>query len=299
MEELKLAAKEIRSLVREWEVRLAAIDTAILINRRNSQNRTIKQILGHMVDSASNNLHRIVHLQYRDSPLDFPDYANLGVNDIWIGLQNYQDEEWSLLLHIWKFSNLHLAHVIDNISADKINSIWVSALQEKITLLEMVTDYPRHFRLHLGEISSLAELDDRADTCSPRDLQQVNFYLAKLSYEIDASDLIELRNTRASVVVIDTRSSDSFAIEHIAGAISFPHRSITSESTLELDSSQTYITYCDGIGCNASTKGALKLAQLGFKVKELQGGLDWWKRDGYTTEGLRAQKGGADSCGCS
>ena len=56
------------------------------------------------------------------------------------------------------------------------------------------------------------------------------------------------------------------------------------ESTQWLDSTALYVTYCDGIGCNASTKGALKLAELGFQVKELIGGFDWWKRDGYPTE---------------
>jgi hypothetical protein len=38
---------------------------------------------------------------------------------------------------------------------------------------------------------------------------------------------------------------------------------------------------CDGIGCNGSTKGAYKLSSLGFKTKELLGGLDWWRRDGH------------------
>lgn len=41
------------------------------------------------------------------------------------------------------------------------------------------------------------------------------------------------------------------------------------------------VTYCDGIGCNGSTKAALKLTALGFQVKEMLGGLDWWQRDGY------------------
>jgi hypothetical protein len=39
--------------------------------------------------------------------------------------------------------------------------------------------------------------------------------------------------------------------------------------------------YCDGMGCNASTNGAYKLAVLGLRVKELLGGLDWWIRDGH------------------
>jgi rhodanese-related sulfurtransferase len=44
---------------------------------------------------------------------------------------------------------------------------------------------------------------------------------------------------------------------------------------------KVYVVYCDRIGCNASTKGAHKLARLGFRTKELLGGLDWWSRDGH------------------
>jgi len=53
------------------------------------------------------------------------------------------------------------------------------------------------------------------------------------------------------------------------------------QRTAELDRSKVYITYCDGIGCNGSTQGAYKLAKLGFRVKELIGGLDFWIRDGH------------------
>ncbi len=56
--------------------------------------------------------------------------------------------------------------------------------------------------------------------------------------------------------------------------------------------------YCDGIGCNASTKTALKLLQLGFDVRELIGGLDWWKRDGYGTAGEAGRPGREVRCGC-
>ena len=45
-----------------------------------------------------------------------------------------------------------------------------------------------------------------------------------------------------------------------------------------------YVVYCDGVGCNASTSAALKMAKLGFTVKELIGGLDWWKKSGFPTE---------------
>jgi rhodanese-related sulfurtransferase len=87
------------------------------------------------------------------------------------------------------------------------------------------------------------------------------------------------------IVVVDARSPESYQKEHIPNAINFPHRTMSEESTRHLDRSALYVTYCDGIGCNASTKGAFNLARLGFRVKELMGGLDWWKRDGYKTEG--------------
>jgi rhodanese-related sulfurtransferase len=57
------------------------------------------------------------------------------------------------------------------------------------------------------------------------------------------------------------------------------------ETTKHINRHAIYVTYCDGIGCNASTKGALNMARLGFTVKELIGGIDWWKRDEYSTEG--------------
>ena len=83
------------------------------------------------------------------------------------------------------------------------------------------------------------------------------------------------------IIVIGARSRDANAAGHIPGATSFPHREMSAETTARLDRSKVYVVYCDGIGCNASTKGAHKLARLGFRTKELLGGLDWWTRDGH------------------
>jgi len=129
-------------------------------------------------------------------------------------------------------------------------------------------------------------------------MEQIEFYKAKLEYELDAWDLSESIEQNEAILIVDTRSSDAYDHEHIPLAINIPHRTLTAENAKELDKSKTYVTYCDGIGCNASTKGALKLAQLGFNVKELLGGLDWWKRDGYATDGIHATDGTSITCGC-
>ena len=112
----------------------------------------------------------------------------------------------------------------------------------------------------------------------------IQHYEDKLRYETDSWDLNEAIQNGENIVVIDARSPEAFAEGHIPGAINFPHRNMNKDSTVHLDREALYVTYCDGIGCNASTKGALNMARLGFNVKELMGGLDWWKRDGYPTQ---------------
>ena len=104
----------------------------------------------------------------------------------------------------------------------------------------------------------------------------------KLRFHTDSWDLsVDLKSGLAPIVVIDARSREAYAAGHIPGAMSFPHREMSADSTARLDRDKVYVVYCDGIGCNASTKGAYKLAKLGFRVKELLGGLDWWRRDGH------------------
>lgn len=152
-------ASEIIILVHEWELKLMQLTEEIITRRRNSQNRTIKQIVGHMVDSASNNIHRVVHLQYRELPLRFPNYATYGNNDRWIAIQNYQDENWEILVQHWKYSNLHLAHVIRNINPEMFRNEWISDVGEKLTLKKMVESYLPHLILHLGEIEELLSID--------------------------------------------------------------------------------------------------------------------------------------------
>lgn len=123
------------------------------------------------------------------------------------------------------------------------------------------------------------------------DPKQIEYYENKLNYEIDVWDLFRALHGDENVVVIDTRPVDMFVEEHIPGALNMHHMSITDKAIEALDRSALYVTYCDGEGCNAATEGALKLAKMGFKVRELMGGLDWWKRVRYATDGSSAQAG--------
>jgi len=118
--------------------------------------------------------------------------------------------------------------------------------------------------------------------------EQIKYYENKLAFEMDASDLFNAMKTGENIIPIDARRDFGFRAEHIPDAINIPHREMNEESTKQLDKQTIYVTYCDGIGCNASTKGALNMAKLGFKVKELLGGIEWLKFDGYVTESDKA-----------
>ncbi|WP_239496245.1 rhodanese-like domain-containing protein [Salinicola peritrichatus] len=127
--------------------------------------------------------------------------------------------------------------------------------------------------------------------------------LEKLRLHTDAWDLaVDLANGVTEIVVVDTRSQAHYLAGHIPGAINLPHVEMTVDRLASLDRSRLYISYCDGIGCNGSTWGAFKLASAGLRVKELLGGLDFWRRDGHPIA-IGSDAGSLhghelESCGC-
>lgn len=142
----------IEELISIWEVKLLQLPQDIRTERRNSQNRTIKQILGHMIDSASNNHQRIVRLQFNKT-LEFPDYRQ--DNDLWIAIQNHQQEDWSKMINMWKYYNLHLGHIFLNVDPTCLSNTWKDFEGTVVTLAEMIEGYLVHLELHLLEIREL------------------------------------------------------------------------------------------------------------------------------------------------
>ncbi|WP_412538911.1 rhodanese-like domain-containing protein [Longispora sp. K20-0274] len=116
-------------------------------------------------------------------------------------------------------------------------------------------------------------------------LEAAGYFAARLRCETDASDVWhDLDNLIGNVVVLDPRGRDAHAAERVPGAISLPHAEIDGHSTAELDRDAVYVVYGWYPGCNAGTKAALKLSQLGFTVKEIIGGIEYWKKEGLPVE---------------
>ena len=132
--------------------------------RRNSQNRTVKMLVGHLIDSASNNHQRMVRLQYAPrcghsmpntemGMLVFPDYTQ--DNDLWIQLQDYQHEDWQQLVTLLNLYNRHICHVIRSVDETKLNNFWIDYEGCRVTLAAMIRGYVKHLNLHFGQIHEL------------------------------------------------------------------------------------------------------------------------------------------------
>jgi rhodanese-related sulfurtransferase len=111
----------------------------------------------------------------------------------------------------------------------------------------------------------------------------VAHFAARLTVETDCHDVDhDLRRGDAGIVVIDVRSRELFAEGHVAGAVNLPYADIDGETAAAaVPDGAVAVTYCAGPHCNAATQAALRLAQLGYPVKEMIGGLDYWRRSGY------------------
>jgi rhodanese-related sulfurtransferase len=119
---------------------------------------------------------------------------------------------------------------------------------------------------------------------SPQEAQR--HFLTKLSVETDAFDvMLDLQRGQDGFLLIDARGAQDFEECHIPGAINLPYRKITAESTTHLPKEKPIVVYCWSPGCNAATKAAVRLSALGFQVKEMLGGIEYWRREGGPVEG--------------
>jgi rhodanese-related sulfurtransferase len=132
-------------------------------------------------------------------------------------------------------------------------------------------------------------------------------FARRLAVETDVSDVAAALDSGVpGFVLLDSRSAEAWDQGHVPGAFHLPGREIAGRAAEELDRSVPVVTYCWGPGCNGATRAALALALLGFRVREMIGGFEYWAREGLpveTADGVRSPvidplTAPAVSCGC-
>ncbi|SHN23832.1 rhodanese-like domain-containing protein [Actinacidiphila paucisporea] len=139
------------------------------------------------------------------------------------------------------------------------------------------------------------------------------YFTASLAFHTDVSDVAAALEAAEGggdpgFVLVDTRSTQAWDQGHIPGAVHLPTAQIPQLAGAFLDHAVPVVVHCWGPGCNGAVRAAAALAGLGYQVKEMLGGIEYWIREGF---GYRTAEGparrdpdaltaplGADACGC-
>ncbi len=105
---------------------------------------------------------------------------------------------------------------------------------------------------------------------------------ARLTFEADCWDTHDsMVSGKMDFALLDVRSPDLYAQSHIPGAVNLPHGKIIARKMEEWPNDTLFVVYCAGPHCNGANKAAIRLARLGYPVKELIGGMTGWADEAF------------------
>lgn len=115
-------------------------------------------------------------------------------------------------------------------------------------------------------------------------IDALTYFSTKLTLETDASDVYAAQKAGEEFVLVDVRGDEAWAQGRVRGAIHMPYRDVAERAPREIPEGTPVVVYCWSPGCNAGAKGAVEFAKLGFPVREMIGGYEYWIREGQPTE---------------
>jgi hypothetical protein len=140
----------LRTLLEEVPRELEAIPESVAAQPRGDGGWSRKQILGHLIDSATVNHQRFVRAQLETG------FSLLYEQNEWVDLQHYRDRPWKELVALWTALNRHLLHAIESIPGEKLQNPCGQGGDEPWTLAYRIPDYLHHLRHHLEQIRRFA-----------------------------------------------------------------------------------------------------------------------------------------------
>jgi hypothetical protein len=146
---MKELSQNLLSVIDAAEPRLREITAAESAKPVLSGGWSRKQVIGHLIDSASNNHQRFVRAALQPS-LEFPRYEQDG----FVRLQAPQEADWRLLVSLWASYNRYLAHIIARLPAAKLKTECRIGPGEPVTLEFMAKDYLTHLVHHLSQVGA-------------------------------------------------------------------------------------------------------------------------------------------------
>ena len=151
---MKQTAQHLRETITAVLPLLGAISEVAATEKNSPEKWSKKEILGHLIDSASNNHHKFVRTM-AEPQLNFVGYQQ----NHWVNAQHYQAAHWADLLVLWHALNLHLAHIIEHAAPEVLdNTISIEGVGP-FKLEFIMRDYAEHLKHHLRQILPNANIE--------------------------------------------------------------------------------------------------------------------------------------------
>jgi hypothetical protein len=147
MSQMPVAIERLRFAVRTLPGVLGRISEAESAQRHAPERWTMKEVLGHLIDSASNNHQRFVRGQLASGQV-FPGYEQ----QQWVRVQHYQAARWQDLIDLWRAYNTHLLHVAACLPEEGRRATCRVGGGKEMTLAELFVDYVDHLEHHLRKM---------------------------------------------------------------------------------------------------------------------------------------------------
>ena len=141
---MKQLAEHLVSVIAATDLGLQGFDESTAAHKTAPEVWSKKELLGHLIDSASNNHQRFVRLQLADD-LRLPTYEQEG----WVRVQGYQTADWVALIALWRAYNLHLARLIRDAAPDALQHTCRVGNGDPVTLQFLMEDYVAHLEHRL------------------------------------------------------------------------------------------------------------------------------------------------------
>lgn len=140
-------ATQLKSFIDDMGPRLRGISEGRASEKPYADKWSLKEIMGHLVDSAVNNHQRIVRMQ------ESADIGRFGYSqEHWVRSQQYQLRPWTEIVELWLQLNSHLVHVIRHVDGSALSHTCDMGYAAPATLEFVIVDYLRHVRHHVDQI---------------------------------------------------------------------------------------------------------------------------------------------------
>lgn len=144
-------ASKLETLINEYLLQLKNISEEKFSYKPSPVKWSKKEITGHLIDSAQNNIRRFIVAQYEDTPI-------INYNqDIWVAINNYRHADSSFIIELWYLVNKQIVGILENTSVEAAKRI--SKTGEVHTIEWLAEDYIKHMKHHMHQVLELEPVE--------------------------------------------------------------------------------------------------------------------------------------------